>query len=75
MNPSPAPVLEFALYDNGPARITVYDASGRQTRKIECGVKQNGKYSVRITGLAAGIYFVKLETPTDKRTGKFIVVK
>lgn len=75
VNPSPAPVLEYALYDDGPARITIYDASGRQTRKIDCGARQNGKYSVRITGLAAGVYFVKLETPTYHRTGKIVVVK
>jgi len=75
LNPSPSPVLEYAGSVTIRPTITIYNVNGRLVRRYVPEIKPAGKFSLRITGLPAGVYFVKIETATLNRTAKIIVVK
>lgn len=74
-NPSPQPLLEYSGSGVVRPAITVYDVSGQVVQRIVPGIQKAGKATARITGLPAGIYFVKFETPTFERTEKIVVIK
>jgi aminopeptidase N len=74
-NPSLQPVVEYSGSGTERPTITVYNVNGRVVRKIIPEMNPVGKFSIRITGLPAGIYFVKLATSMFERTEKIIVVR
>jgi hypothetical protein len=55
--------------------ITAYDINGRQVRRIVNETRPQGKYAIRIPDLAAGVYFVRLETVNFSKTLKVTVVR
>lgn len=66
----------------GPARLTVFDARGRQVRVLADESMPAGRHTVSWNGtddggrlLASGVYFHRLETAEGVRMGKMILVK
>jgi hypothetical protein len=69
--------LAYSISTEGAVSITMYDAAGRLISNLASGTKPAGEYSVEIdnANLAAGIYFVKVETPDGVGTRTMTVVK
>lgn len=67
--------LSYAVANNGYVNISVYDATGRIVQTLVNENKPAGQYSLGINNknLAAGIYFIKLETP-EGITGKTMTI-
>jgi aminopeptidase N len=74
-NPSRSPVLEYSGFDAGSATITVYEINGRLVRRFIKEIRPAGKDEIRMPGLTAGVYFVKLETVNFSKTLKVTVVE
>lgn len=60
--------VRFELRDTGPAKLTVYDVTGRRVRALAHGVRPAGRHAVTWDGrdeagrrVASGTYFVRLE--------------
>ena len=74
--------LKFVLPQEGPARVSVYDVAGRSVRTLANGPLAAGEHVVRWDGrsgngrpTAAGVYFVRLETPGGTSTRKLVKLK
>jgi hypothetical protein len=71
--------LSFHLPVRGSARLTVHDIEGRRITKLVDGVQEPGDHSVTWEGrdasgrpVAAGIYFVRLESAGETLTRKIL---
>jgi hypothetical protein len=83
----PNPVREgteiaFSLAAAGPARVAIFDVTGRRVRQIAGGVLEAGAHRVAWSGrddggrlVAAGLYWVRLETEEKTLTRKLLVVR
>jgi hypothetical protein len=78
----PNPCSEYALFDLYLSRqsdvvISVYDITGRLSKKIDLGSMPSGKNQIRMstTGLMNGIYFCNIESDDGIRSVKIIVSK
>lgn len=85
--PRPNPVsraatLSFVLAAAGRARLAVYDAAGREVRTLMSGSLEATTHTVTWDLLdsggqraAAGLYFVRLSTPTATRIQRIVVTE
>ena len=79
-NPSrAAQALEFTLPTASPVRVTIHDGAGRLVRAFEPGVLAAGPHRLAWNGLgesgarlAPGVFFVTLETGTERRHAKVL---
>lgn len=79
---NPSTTIRFSIGVPGPARLVVYDASGREIavlldREVEAGehtVQWNGTNS-RGNPVSSGIYFYRLDCASDSFTKKMILLK
>lgn len=82
--PAPHPVraggpatLRFSLPVAGPVRVRLYDAQGRERATLADGHREAGEHAVTLgrgtAGLAAGVYFVRLDSGTGSRVRKVAV--
>lgn len=69
--------LTYSISTEGMVNIVMYDATGRLVKDLVNETKAAGEYSVNIdnTDLAAGIYFVKVETPDGASTKTMTIVR
>jgi flagellar hook assembly protein FlgD len=74
--------ITYALPDEGPARLAVYDVAGRLVRLLGQGRREAGYHTVEWdgrTGLgepaAGGIYFYRLETRRGMLCRKLLVTR
>lgn len=74
-SPSSAPVLKYNLSRRGTVSIAVFDVTGRRAAGLIRTAPSGGSYAERFTGLASGVYFLRLETPDFHETLKMTVVK
>ena len=82
-NPSnPSAVIEFSLEKAGPAKITVFDISGRVVRALDEGNFAAGVNRVAWDGtddfgneVASGVYFYRLESQDFVSSKKMILMK
>lgn len=81
---NPTTQIEFALAQDTPARLVIYDVLGQRIRTLIQGEGGLGAgfYSVTWDGTDAhgkavgnGLYFYRLETPVFQRTGKMMLIK
>ena len=80
--PAPNPVsgtsrLNFALEEEGPVTITVYDVAGRRVQTLVDNQRMpRGWHSVDLNSsrYASGVYFLKMNTPMKSVARKFVVV-
>jgi hypothetical protein len=57
-----AATLSYALPEAEPVRLAVFDLLGREVAVLAEGVQPVGRHEVRLSGLAAGVYVVRIET-------------
>ncbi len=77
-----ATTVRYALGAAGAYRLTVHDVAGRRVREIEAGAAPAGPREAAWDGrdargraLAAGVYFVRLETAGAERTRRVTVLR
>jgi Secretion system C-terminal sorting domain len=79
--PAPNPASElvrfgYSIDEAGPVDITVYDVSGHRVASLlatSTAVSGRAEVGFDASGLASGIYFVKLTTRTKDMARKFVV--
>ena len=69
--------VEYALPEETPVTLRVYDVLGRRVATLVSGTKEAGRHTVRLeTGrLASGVYFGRLQAGEQTRTQKITVVR
>jgi hypothetical protein len=79
---NPKTSIAFALSQNGPANLTVYDVGGRAVRTLIDGVLDSGEHLAVWDGkddsghsLASGLYFYKLQAENSVLTEKMLMLK
>jgi hypothetical protein len=57
--------------------LAVYDVLGRRVRSLAEGPQRAGRHEVAFdaSGLASGVYFVRLVTPAGQATRRLTVVR
>lgn len=74
-NPMRRPKIEYVINQSGEIKLALYDVSGRLLKQIYQGLKNPGRYSVKISGLSTGVYFCRLKTPAGEKIKKMVVVR
>jgi hypothetical protein len=80
---NPDAVLTFVTGIPGPARVEVFDLSGRRVQRLmDEPSLPAGYHDVRISArredggsLASGVYFYRIEAAEGRRTGRFTILK
>ena len=74
--------ISYSVSDDGPVRVTVYDASGRQVRELWNGAQLGGSHTLHWDGrddagarVAAGVYFVRVQTNIAGDSRKILVLR
>jgi uncharacterized protein (DUF1501 family) len=70
-------LVSFTLAASGPATVRLLDVRGREVRRVWEGPGTAGPRAVPLdtAGLAAGVYFLRLEAGRDARTASVTVVR
>lgn len=70
-------VVEYALAEDGPTGLYLIDQLGRRVETLVAGEKTHGAYQAAFDAgtLPAGMYFLVLETPTERLSTVVQVVK
>ena len=78
----PGAAIAFSIPQDGNVRIDIFDVAGRRVRVLRNEQFSQGRHELRWNGLAdegralaAGLYFVRLETPAGVATRKLVVVE
>lgn len=80
---NPEAVLTFVTERTGPARVQVFDLSGRLVQRLmdEANLPA-GYHDVRVSArrddggtLASGVYFYRIEAAGEEETGRFTILK
>ncbi|MBK8015262.1 MAG: carbohydrate-binding protein [Betaproteobacteria bacterium] len=79
---NPQTTVEYVMPAEGPVRLGVFDARGRQVRVLAEGRKDAGTHRVVWDGrdddgqlLASGVYFLRVEAAGAARVGKLVLLK
>ena len=74
---NPSTVVGFQLSVFGRATVTVYDLLGREVARLIDADLPAGRHSVRFdgTGLASGVYLIRLESGGRVATRKMVLLK
>ncbi|AXJ00487.1 Por secretion system C-terminal sorting domain-containing protein [Cyclonatronum proteinivorum] len=74
---NPTTTLTFELPERAEIRLQVFDSTGRLVSTLATGTVQAGTHQVRFdgSGLASGLYFVRLQTGDMVMTRKMTLVK
>jgi hypothetical protein len=78
--PNPFNAATTIVYDipkSGPAKIQIYDITGREVKTVIDGQQEAGQHRVGFNGadLASGIYFVRMEAGSFSQTRKIVLLK
>jgi len=65
--------LHCGLLEAGPARLTVYDAAGRQVRTQPVALGHSGNVDLDLRTLSSGVYVACLASPGRVAAGKLVV--
>jgi hypothetical protein len=78
----PTTYIPYSISSRSPARIDVYDSTGRLIRGFVDGWLDAGTYEVRSDGrdscdqeLPSRIYFVRLQTPSQATARKIVRIR
>jgi hypothetical protein len=74
---NPSTVIRYTLLVTGNMTLKIYDLLGSEVATLVDGVHVAGEYVARwdASGVAAGIYFCRLTTPTASMVRKMLFVK
>jgi hypothetical protein len=70
--------VQFALPEaSGGATLALFNVLGRRVRTLASGRLPAGRHEATLdaTGLASGVYFLRLRTPTATKTQRLVVVR
>lgn len=69
--------IRYTLPTDAKMRLVAYDVAGRFVKEIAAGRESAGEHHIvwDAAGQAAGVYFLRLETPTGVKTAKAVLVK
>ena len=74
---NPSTIISYSLKTNGLTRLTVYDIMGREVTRLVDEYQHAGRYRISLScgGLAAGVYFYKIETRGFQAVRKMVLIK
>ena len=79
---NPSTTIQYELSTTGAVQLSVFDALGRQVRRLISQEQSPGRYSVVWNGknesgtlLSSAMYFVRLQTAGFVQTRKIILLK
>jgi photosystem II stability/assembly factor-like uncharacterized protein len=74
---NPSTKIKFTLSRHTRARITLFDALGRQVKVLLDDIREPGEYTLHFdgSGLSSGIYFYKLDAGNFTETHKMVLLK
>ena len=79
---NPQTTISFTLDESQPVELAVYDVSGRLVRLLGAGVKEAGPHSITWdgrdqagTGVASGVYLMRLTGLQEVLTGKLVLAR
>jgi hypothetical protein len=74
---NPSTTFNYSLKNAGDVQIEIFDASGKEIKKIVDGYRAAGSYQVNFSAgnLPSGIYYYKISTPQFVQTKKMILLK
>ena len=78
VSPNPtsgAASVRFTLAESQAVRVTVYDLLGREVATLFDGTATAGANAVGVPALTAGVYVVRVATPSTSATTRFTVVR
>jgi len=67
--------VRFTLPESQAVTVTVYDMLGRTVATLFDGTATAGANEVRVPTLTAGVYVVRVDSPTESATTRFTVVR
>lgn len=73
-NPARNPKITYVINQPGEVCVTLYDATGRFSKKVFAGKREAGHYVSTPLHLPAGVYFCKLETPVSSKVKKLVII-
>ena len=74
---NPSTTITYSLESPSNIQLIVYDALGREINTLYDGYKDAGKYTTILNAhnLSSGLYYLILETETNRLTRKLLLVK
>jgi photosystem II stability/assembly factor-like uncharacterized protein len=74
---NPSTTIKYKLNRTGIIKIIIYDAAGREVKRIYEGLKPAGEHSIMFdaNGLSSGVYLYKLEAGDYSETKKMVIIK
>ncbi len=74
---NPKTSIFFAVHDESPVKVDVFDVSGRRVTTLADDVFGEGEHSVEwdASGLSSGVYFYRVETPEFTETRRMVLLK
>lgn len=74
---NPSTTIKYNLYKSGIVKIIIYDAAGREVKRIYEGLKPAGEHSIMFDsrGLSSGVYLYRLEAGYYSETRKMVIIK
>lgn len=74
---NPSTHINYVLPEKGFVRIDIYNISGQRVARLQNGIQQAGKHTVKFngTGLASGVYLYRLKLANKSITKKILMIK
>jgi len=74
---NPSTTIRYSVASSGPVSLKVYNLLGQEIATLAQGYQQAGIYQVEFSGkgLASGIYFYRLHSPSSDLTRKMILLQ
>ena len=74
---NPSTTIDFAITEQGPVNITIYDAVGQAVEELVNDFVPAGAYKIHwdASRLASGVYFYRMEAGNFVQTQKMILLK
>lgn len=69
--------IRFGVPTDGPVHIDLFDALGRHVRTLHAGKVEGGQMyerQIEATGLASGLYFIRMQSPSGRIQSQSITV-
>ena len=74
---NPITTIEYILTADSDVELSLYDINGRKVMDFVNSYQQAGDYSMQIdaSGLASGVYMIKLRSGRHSETRKMLLLK
>ncbi len=69
--------VAFSIPEASPVNLALFDAMGRELRRLNLGKIEAGSHTVSFDGegLSSGIYLVRIETSADSKSQKMVLIR